>query len=710
MSSITKSKSKSQRNRIFKRKIEQLDKLAFAESAINTKLQINRLSIPINKSLLPSTSNKAHVNDTLMNIDNSTDINVSLLAPNLNFNKDIDKVTDINIAIPVNEVNMENDDDNTNIIHANLNVISPDSNISCKSTSDFLVKWSIDNKISHIALSQLLSFLSSCPNLNDLPKDARTLLQTPRKALVENMGSGKFIYIGFRDNFQNCFKVHNTDHMALSFNIDGLPIQRSTKNSFWPILCRIVNCSYYPVFPVAVYCGKGKPPLEDFLTKFIKDLQEYLMNGFKVHKTIIKFSIHSFICDTPAKSYIKRIKGHNGYSGCDKCMCKGMRYNKRMIFLSNNSALRTDANFREKVDILHNSLLNSPLINLDIDMISTFPNDYMHSVCLGVVRKLLFAWRDGGREYNIKRNLNQIDERINSVKTYWPTEFNRKPRSLSELEHWKATEFRSFLIYYGPFLCRDILPEKYYKHLLLLQLGITILLNNYLNCKYNKYASDILKTFVTNTKKLYGKEFIIYNVHSLIHLADDAKQFKSLNNINAFPFENYLQTLKSKLRKSNMPLEQIYQRLNEELNANIVKYKNNTLESPVCLKKCESLENDLGLTGVTFYKQIKFSEFTISILKKADSYVILNNKIDTIEIKYICQNETTNEIVLYGYKFNSKFNFDNYPTKENVLTTFFIEKDENAILQKVNLSDLWCKAVVMVIDNLYVSKPLYHYV
>ena len=44
---------------------------------------------------------------------------------------------------------------------------------------------------------------------------------------------------------------------------------------------------------------------------------------------------------------------------------------------------------------------------------------------------------------------------------------------------------------------------------------------------------------------LYGETLVTYNVHFLIHLADDCRKFgKSLNSLSAFPFKSYLGQLK----------------------------------------------------------------------------------------------------------------------------------------------------------------------
>lgn len=93
--------------------------------------------------------------------------------------------------------------------------------------------------------------------------------------------------------------------------------------------------------------------------------------------------------------------------------------------------------------------------------------------------------------------------------------------------------------------------------------AITILLSEALNKKYNDYAKTLLVHFVINSEKLYGQEFCIYNTHCLIHLPQDARDFGSLNTVNCFPFENYLQKFKRLLRKSNAPLQQVVKRLFE---------------------------------------------------------------------------------------------------------------------------------------------------
>lgn len=61
------------------------------------------------------------------------------------------------------------------------------------------------------------------------------------------------------------------------------------------------------------------------------------------------------------------------------------------------------------------------------------------------------------------------------LKTYIPLEFARNPRSINELDRWKATEFRMFLLYFGPIIVQKYLHIDYLKHFVLLHTAIRIL-------------------------------------------------------------------------------------------------------------------------------------------------------------------------------------------------------------------------------------------
>lgn len=80
----------------------------------------------------------------------------------------------------------------------------------------------------------------------------------------------------------------------------------------------------------------------------------------------------------------------------------------------------------------------------------------------------------------------------------------------------------------------------------------------------NKYAKDLLILFVEQCRTLYNDSFISYNVHCLIHLADDVMRFGPLDLFSSFIFENNMKSAnKAMLRKHESVLPQIVRRLFE---------------------------------------------------------------------------------------------------------------------------------------------------
>lgn len=46
-------------------------------------------------------------------------------------------------------------------------------------------------------------------------------------------------------------------------------------------------------------------------------------------------------------------------------------------------------------------------------------------------------------------------------------DFSRKSRSFSEVCRWKGTKFRTFLLYFGPIVLKNILSDDCYKHFII---------------------------------------------------------------------------------------------------------------------------------------------------------------------------------------------------------------------------------------------------
>lgn len=175
-------------------------------------------------------------------------------------------------------------------------------------------------------------------------------------------------------------------------NIDGLPIAKSSSSQIYLILVTLFPHNHNNnVSVIGVYHGYEKPKsANDFLKDFVNEAAMLTRNGFSFNERLFSFTIKAFVCDAPAKSFAKYIKGHNSYFSCSKCCQEGEFINSKMCFPEINFILRTDQDFVEFRQEEHHtgiSILNE-IPNLGL--VTSFALDYMHLHCLGVTKKLFY--------------------------------------------------------------------------------------------------------------------------------------------------------------------------------------------------------------------------------------------------------------------------------------------------------------------------------
>lgn len=228
-----------------------------------------------------------------------------------------------------------------------------------------------------------------------LPKDARTLLGTQKKVTVVKICNGEYYHFGVVNGLQNILGrisnfSENLKTLALQFNIDGIPLFKSSRTQFWPILATVDCDKTRSPFVIGLYCGNSKPSsLWEYLKDFIAELKVVLKEGIVKNGTHFKVVVSSFICDAPARAFVKNVKSHNGDFGCDKCSQTGVWSNK-MTYPETVAPLRTDMDYEMMTNEEHhlkNSL--SPLhdVQVLVKVVTQFPLHYMHTCCLGVMRR-----------------------------------------------------------------------------------------------------------------------------------------------------------------------------------------------------------------------------------------------------------------------------------------------------------------------------------
>lgn len=436
---------------------------------------------------------------------------------------------------------------------------------------DFLLKltqWA-SKGVSVSKINEILSILRGHHCFTYLPADSRTLLKTPRTINIKNIGGGSYCHIGVEKVLISLIKdnpsILEPGAINLQCNFDGLPLCKSSNSQVWPILMSLQDFPSIPPFVVGVYHGNEKPKLcSEYLADYVGEMTRLKTEGVECNGLAIPVNVTCYVCDAPARAYIAQIKSHTGYFGCGKCTVEGEYFNRRVVFDDLNAPRRTDESFLRMEDEDHH-VGNSPLLNIpETKMVTQFPYEYMHLVCLGVMRKLLLAWVKGSLTVRMHaRKVTSVNERILAIVRHVPFEFARKPRVMQEVMRWKATELRLFLVYTGPYLLEGILSPSAFKHFLALHYAIRVLISEDYSQNLG-YAKTLLVYFVKKFEVLYGKESLSYNVHGLLHLVDDCKVHGPLDRFSAFKFENQLSQIKRLVRKPNLPLPQIVRRLHEQ--------------------------------------------------------------------------------------------------------------------------------------------------
>ncbi|KYN05830.1 hypothetical protein ALC62_03235, partial [Cyphomyrmex costatus] len=389
----------------------------------------------------------------------------------------------------------ENDVQNTSSVHnENLNLALDIRN------------WAISACINKKILSDLLKILRKYGH-KDLPSDARTLLKTSKSVELIDMKPGKYYHFGLHKGLIQSVLTYYTKDLPeeIKFNthVDGLPLSKSSGTQMWPILASICDEFYTEPFIIGAYVGDTKPAdCNDFLKYYCEEVKMIKENGLFVKEQKISCFPHLFIADAPARAYITCVKYHSGYNSCSFCVQEGEYIKNRVTFPEINAPLRTDESFLCKLDDDHHRG-TSVLENLNIGMVSQFPIDYMHNVCIGF-KSVLRWWIFGKQDVRMtKLNIEEASSHLIELRKSIPDEFARKLRPLTELDRYKATELRQLLLYTGPVIFWKRLPDDKYYHFLSLSIGIRILCSEEFHIRLNDYARTLLIYYVQNYGKLY---------------------------------------------------------------------------------------------------------------------------------------------------------------------------------------------------------------
>lgn len=390
-------------------------------------------------------------------------------------------------------------------------------------------------------------------------------------------------------------------------------------------------------------------------------------NPININNVTVIITIRAFICDAPATAFLKSIKGHTGYFSCEKCITEGSFLNNRTCFPDVDCDLRTNIQFKNRVREEHHTG-DSILEDINIGMVTQFPLDYLHLVCLGVVKKLIDLWLHGPLTVRLtKQKIQQINHSLFIAEHSRPTEINRSVRKIDQFKMWKGTEFRTFLLYTGPVVLKSILKTDVYNNFMLLSCAIRILCDANKCQNFTDVTNKMLIKFVLNFKKVYGTCYISYNVHNLIHLSNDVAKYGHLDNFSAFIFESHMYQIKRLIRKGNLQLQQVVNRLSERyFNEFEVKIPSIS-DFPKLSKKNQGCENK--------YSKITYKTFS---LKNNDrDKWFLHNETNEIYMFICAKKINDSEAKIECKKLMYIENFFLEPLNSNYIEIFYTQNSNN---------------------------------
>lgn len=550
--------------------------------------------------------------------------------------------------------------------------------------------------ISHTRLDKLLKILRR-RLLPGLPKSAKTFLQTTKaKYAIEKWddNGNEFVYFGMREQLRKILnpRLHPDKIIYLFINADGMQLFRSSRRQFWPILCLIYSEEdAYKPFPVAIHSGNHKPSeVEKYLKDFVEELNQLYRDGLMVDGQKYAVVVKAFICDRPARAFLKCIKNHGAYWACERCTVRGERVERRTIYpIDGTVDERTDDSFRNQTNAEHHTGF-SPLLDITppINLVVSFVIDFMHLLCLGVMKKLLMYWLKSRLSvrlsYTSKAVLSQF---LIQMQHQIPCDFQRTTRTLADISYFKATEFKFILLYAGPIIFRKVLPKNVFKHFLLLHVACRILCSKTKALTECQNAKSLLQKFVALMPRFYGKASLVGNVHNLIHLADDVYHMGlPLSSITAFPFENALGKIKHLLRSGNRPLAQICRRLHEMFFLS----SQRAIPEPKVQILRQLLPDRMRKIVI---KRIKI-EGTILTTKTPDNTVLLKDG-TLLEIESIYTNSDRGEIFISGTRLIKKRPLFYFPCDSGELNMWVVARE--APIGPFNLTQISKKMVTLSI-------------
>ena len=361
---------------------------------------------------------------------------------------------------------------------------------------------------------------------------------------------------------------------TLDLSLDGIQESKSSSLSVDVYTVSFKNCR--TVYPLKIIRPINKYKMDDQL------ILKQVLDDINLNECILR----TVVCDNPKRCMIRCSLGHCACYACEYCESKAKYFKepekKRGRLTWPSSTANGPERTVEKIKVITDKIKNGDPMNRDdckgfwgeshllnqrnFCFINQIPAEYMHSGCLGVVKRLIEVTFNVGecRPRTLKRKLsdaadyNRLICLVQGVR-----EFNRRFRNL-DFGVLKAQEFRNIALFFFPIILHCI-PEEYkQERKLWLQLTYILRSCSITNKEFDLIHDNIIESlgnsFYKNYEAVYGKSNCTYSIHLIAAHALKIRGEEPLTCKSAFLYENFYAELRNLFQPGTLsPSKQILQ-------------------------------------------------------------------------------------------------------------------------------------------------------
>jgi hypothetical protein len=406
-------------------------------------------------------------------------------------------------------------------------------------------------------------------------------------------------------------------NISLSYYADGVALYTSSKLSIWPFFLHINELPIeerYKIENTIIlglwYDKEKKPFFNTFLEPTIPFFDSFRTKGITIefieNNKVCNFNLKGILIfgngDAPARAIMLHFLQFNGHFGCSVCLqdpqtvekilkqraakeadegkaSKRMKHSeplasgevkapKNLVYeYKKDITLRTSKDTlklayeaeeekKSKSGVKGVSILSIIVWKYFVESMGL---DTMHSVFSGIGKKLIELWFDKihkDQKFSLFKFISVVDKYLEKIKH--PNFCTRHTRPFTgHLSFYTTSELKNWLMYFSIPILQQIMTREYFEHYFFLVEAMFLLHQDSISQEDLIKADCLLHKFVSAFEKLYGLQYMSFNVHSLLHLPEVTKNLGPLSQLNCFPLEKLNGRIKNWVKGSRYPERRI---------------------------------------------------------------------------------------------------------------------------------------------------------